>query len=212
VSRRVRAVAVGLACLGLLVGCGLPADDAVHTVKAQDVPYGLLEPPPTPTPAASSATAKRESQPELYLLGADQLLVGVPAGLEADVRPLPTSQRLVALLGLLETGPTDQQRAQGLGTALTPGVTIRLVSLSDGMAEVQVVASLKDPSADRLPLAVGQLVLTATSLPGVDAVRLLRDGVAAEVPLPGGALTAEPLRRSDYTELVAPEPSASPTR
>jgi hypothetical protein len=79
---------------------------------------------------------------------------------------------------------------------------------------VEVVpASDKGPSPERQPLAVGQVVLTATSVPGVDGVLLDGvDGHPGEMPLPGGALTTRPLRRSDYVELLRPRtPSPTPS-
>ena len=54
-------------------------------------------------------------------------------------------------------------------------------------------------------MAIGQIVLTATSIVGVDRVVFARDGVAVAVPGPsGGGLTAVPLVASDYDGLLAP--------
>lgn len=184
-----------------LVGCGLPQDGTARAVDPKQVPYGLMRSDP-PAPASSrSKSIDRTDQARLYLLGPDDQLVGVPAGVG---RPLGTGARLTALFALLARGPDETQRGQGLSTALSPGVQIQLRDLSGGVARVQVVAGLKDPSADRLPLSIGQLVLTATSLRGVDSVVLERDGAPVEVPLPGGALTSAPLTRSDYASLVKP--------
>jgi spore germination protein GerM len=83
-------------------------------------------------------------------------------------------------------------------------------ALVDGVADVEIRTTVEDPAADRVPLAVGQIVLTATSFPGVDAVRLLRDGRAVPVPVVGGALTAEPVRASDYSALLR-RPGATAT-
>jgi len=58
-------------------------------------------------------------------------------------------------------------------------------------------------SADRLPLAVGQLVLTALSVQGVDRIRLVRDGQLIGAPLPGGQQTTDPLVAADYASLLA---------
>ena len=69
--------------------------------------------------------------------------------------------------------------------------------MADGVALVEF-----DPAtsltADRLPLAMGQLVLTVTSAPGIEAVQVGAAGEAVEVPLPGGALTDRPVTADDY--------------
>ncbi|HZB21324.1 MAG TPA: GerMN domain-containing protein, partial [Blastococcus sp.] len=62
--------------------------------------------------------------------------------------------------------------------------------------------------------AVAQLVLTATSLQGVDAVQLTIGGEPVEAPLPTGELTSAPLTAADYavflTAAEAPSPAAVP--
>ena len=58
--------------------------------------------------------------------------------------------------------------------------------------------------------AVGQIVLTATSVPEVRRVRLTRDGEPVEAPLPDGELTSDPLTARDYADFLVP-PTPSPT-
>ena len=80
--------------------------------------------------------------------------------------------------------------------------------MTERVARISVVPSEKPPTADRLPLAVAQIVFTATSAEGVDRVQLLRNGRIIEVPLPGGARTSAPVGAGDYLELLtgSPEP------
>jgi hypothetical protein len=82
-------------------------------------------------------------------------------------------------------------------------VRLDLVDVVDGTASIQITPSSQSPSADRLPLAVGQLVLTVTSVDGVDRVTFLQDGAPIEAPLPGGARTAQPVTAADYSSLLA---------
>ena len=198
-----RLALAALLSLAALASCGLPTDDGARPLDSREVPYGLLRSvPPATTPPAKLKSAP-VAQAQLFLLGPQDQLVAVPPGVQDP--PAAPYERLTALLARLEKGPDEQQRAQGLSTALSPGVQIDLLSLTGrGVAQVQVVAGLKDPSADRLPLAIGQLVLTATSVAGVHAVQLVRDGAPVEVPLPGGALTSQPLSQNDYDQLVNP--------
>ncbi len=188
-----------VAAATVLSACGVPHGDQARAVDPKEVPYGLLQSNPPASTEPELKGSVRAEPARLYLLGSQDQLVGVPAGVG---RPLSTTARLAALFALLERGPDDSQRSQGLSTALSPGVRIQLQDLADGTAQVQVDAGLKDPTADRLPLAIGQVVLTATSLGGVDAVQLVRDGAPVEVPLPGGALTSAPLTRADYASLL----------
>jgi spore germination protein GerM len=199
---RVVVTVVAALAFGSLASCGLPHDGAARSIDPHDVPYGLLESDPPALVTPELKRSSQESATQLYLLGPHDQLVGVPATLD-DLGGSPSAQ-LALLLSRLSQGPTDQQRAEGLGTALSPGVSIELRDLTDSVAQVQVQAGLKDPTADRLPLAIGQLVLSATSVRGVEAVQLVRDGAPVEVPLPGGALTSAPLTRADYAPLLTP--------
>jgi spore germination protein GerM len=208
--RRTAWCAAVVAAVAVLAGCGLPQDGEARAVDARSVPYGLLGPVATEAPTVTTLERAPSTQPRTYLLGPDEALEPVPAPVDLS-QVVDTPKVLAALFELLAAGPTEAQRAKGLSTALAPGVQITVVAVHEGLVDVQVDASPKDPSADRLPLAIGQLVLTATSVEGVDGVRLLRAGVPVEVPLPGGALTSSPLRRSDYRELVVPATPTAPT-
>ena len=55
-------------------------------------------------------------------------------------------------------------------------------------------------------------MLTATSVPGVDSVRLTFAGEPVEAPLPSGQLTSDPLTEQDYDAVLTapPSPSAVP--
>ena len=63
------------------------------------------------------------------------------------------------------------------------------------------------PSGAASRRAVAQIVLTATSVPGVDAVLLTLDGDPVEAPLPSGELTSAPLTETDYEPLLVAPPS-----
>ncbi|WP_432537954.1 GerMN domain-containing protein [Kineococcus arenarius] len=196
------ALAAGLLAAGLLAGCGAPAEGQVREIGPTEVPYGLLDPPPEPT-ADSSATAEAGSGPRVYFLQGDALLA-VPLGTATS----DSTDHLDALLQRLSAGPGRQERADGLSSALGTDVQLRATDLAGGTARVAVTGLAQNIAADRLPLAVGQVVLTATTAPGVDSVQLVRDGKVLEVPLPGGEQTAGPLTAADYTSLVGSDRTA----
>jgi len=188
------------AALLLPCACGLPRDGVATSVPPTAVPYNLLSPAPSDTSSSSPAPTERTTAPHLYLVNVDDELVPVRMPVAARGLDPVESQ----LLGLLTAGPTERQRRLGLASALTPGTRIRLVGTDGGTATIEVQRGPQEPSADRLPLAVGQLVLTATSVQGITAVQLTREGRPVEVPLPGGALTSAPLTAADYAPLVVP--------
>lgn len=187
-SGLVGAVLVALA----LVACGAPTGSPAQTIGS--VPYDLAAPSTSARPTAT-ATPSRGSQ--VYLLRDEMLVPASPAPEGAGVR-----DTAVRALEQLVARPDDQDRTAGLSTALGPDVSLSLVDLANGRATVDIRAGEQAPGAGRLPLAVGQVVLTLTSIDGVDEVVLTSDGTPIAAPLPGGALTAQPLRAGDYAELT----------
>ncbi|MGH8893721.1 MAG: GerMN domain-containing protein [Actinomycetes bacterium] len=196
-SRVARAVAA-FSTAFVLASCGVPQDGATRALDAGDVPYRLLDEAAGHS-ADPSVSGPLVTVPQVFFLDGDERLVPQPQPMAASgLEPV-----VGALLGRLATGPTEQQRGRGLGSALGPGARLRLLQVTDGLASVEVTPSQQSPAADRLPLAIGQVVLTAASVDGVDRVLLVRDGQPLEAPLPGGERTSEPLTPSDYTDLLA---------
>lgn len=199
-----RAVAAFVALLAL-AGCGVPTGGEPEVIPATKVPFGLAS--PTPSAQDTGAATPVASSPKVYFLRQDDSLAG--SGRELPPGDTPV-QKLTALLVQLAAGPTDRERAKGLSSALPPTITLSVVSLSHGVATIALGGEGDAPNGDASRREVGQLVLTATSLPGVDAVLLSRDGQPADALLPSGALTTEPLSAADYTVLTTPSPAASP--
>ncbi len=198
-GRAVRAVLLAALAVAL-VACGVPRSTEPQAVPDERVPYRLLAPspaaPPSPTPQEPRVPL---TVPQVYFVESEEL-VPVPVPLEAS-----GAEAVVRLLlERLAAGPTEIERARGLDSALGFGLGLGLASLADGVATVELVGAIEPPSADRLPLAVGQIVLTATSVEGVDAVVLLRDGAPVNIPLPGGEQVTGPVTATPYFPLLAP--------
>lgn len=201
---RVLCAATLLALAVLLpTGCGVPEDGTTRTVKSGDVPHKLLDPADNDAPSATP-TGPLVALPHIYLVGQDRQLVPQDQPLEASgLEPL-----LSDLLAALSAAPTERQRARGLSSALEAGTGLRLLRVTHATARIEVGESAGP--ADRLPLAIAQIVLTATSVIGVDSVLLFQDGEAVEAPLPGGELTSRPLNPDDYVTLLASPAASSP--
>jgi hypothetical protein len=180
-----------------LAGCGVPTGSPPERIAASDVPYGLAAPTPSTAPAEPSPAAADD--PRVYLVTAQERLV--PRG--RDVGAGPRADRLSDLLAELANGPTEEERAEELSTALRPEVTLAVESLDDGVATVDITGAEGAQSSEESRRAVAQIVLTATSLPGIDAVLLTADGEQVEAPLPSGELTSRPLTAGDYAVLLA---------
>ena len=183
-----------------VTGCGVPAAGTTRLVDDGDVPYRLLEASPSAPAPSTAPPGEAVTVPQLYLVDPDGLLRAQPIEVEAG-----TAMHVEdAVLAALATGPTDVQRAAGLSSALGPEVRLRVIDLVAGTARVDIQVAVGGPSADRLPLAVGQIVLTTTSVQGVDRVVLVQDGQPLPAPLPDGEQTSDPLEASDYASLLAP--------
>lgn len=198
-TRHVLGLLGAAAPLVLLGACGLPSGGQAQRVAPQDVPYGLLAPSPSPT--STTVPASPTSSATIYFVDDTQLLfpLSVRVG-DAALQPLVQS-----LLNRLAVGPTDRERARGLLTDLGPGASLIVRSIRDGTAYIEVQAAVQDPSPGRLPIAIGQIVLTATSVVGVERVSFVQgDGSAVNVPAPpAGDSTTMPLVADDYTTLLA---------
>lgn len=192
------ATSTALLLLGALSGCGLPGGTDVRTVDDDSVPYRLLEPEePSDAPTADGAAPR--GAPVVFWLRRDLHLV--PTASTAACAD-PTEEVVSDLLDVLESPPDEGERSSGRSSGVPPSSDLDLVEIEDGEALV-ALRPATSITADRLPLAVGQMVLTVTSAPGVDSVRLSIDGDVVQVPLPGGALTSRSVTADDYAGLVA---------
>lgn len=215
-----------LVLVAALAGCGVPGPGS-ERVPPSEVPSGLRGPAPARGPGGggeperttgSGATAAllAARAPSVYLLDTEDVLVAVPlepsrattapAQAPPGAAPLGDDEATVLatrLLRSLARSPTADQRDQGLSTALSPGVPASLVDVVGGTARVALRQPDRDPAADRLPLATGQVVLTVTSVPGITHVRLLRGREPTAVVLPGGARSDGPVTALDYADLLA---------
>jgi spore germination protein GerM len=190
-----------LAAVITLTACGVPTGGAPSTIPASEVPYGLAAPRSTTPPATSSPA--RGDRPRIYLIDHDGVLVASGRSVSGD----SPQDRLADLLRQLAAGPSGGERDDALTTSLPPGIRLTVTAFDGGTATVDLAGTDQAPTGKQSRRAVGQIVLTATSLPEVHAVRLTRDAQPLEAPLPSGRLTAEPLTADDYGALLVAQPS-----
>jgi spore germination protein GerM len=191
---------LAVAVLLTVTGCGLPDEQRNRTVEAASVPYNLLTPPEQGRGDATAGPAVPRGVPVAFWLRRDDRLTPARVGTTCED---PTAEVVEDVLGTLAEPPTSEERSAGWTSAVPPSARLELVALEDGVAVVDLdPVALGD--AERLPLAVGQLVLSVSSAPGVDGLRLVTSGETVDVPLPDGALADRPVTADDYVELLPP--------
>jgi hypothetical protein len=183
--RRLPGIA-GILTAVLLAGCGVPTESAPRPIDPPVV-FDSTDAPTAPASAPAGATVER-----LYLVRANQL-VAVDRALDS---PPDLSRQLADLL----SGPTEQERASGVVSALAGTDLVMGARHSRRTAIVDVAKpSIRTDEV----LAYGQIVCTLAARDDVDAVRFVQDGRALEVPRADGSLTAGPLAFADYQALIA---------
>lgn len=189
-------VTLGIALVVLATACGVPNDSAPREIDAQNVPFSLL----APTGGATSTTAPSALAPmsrvTIYLADAEGDLVPV----QREVQAPGTLRKAIEVL---LRGPTTDE-ADTLRTAITSAT--RLLHISgpeDGLVIIDLSHQLLDVTGRQQILALAQVVYTATSRRNVERVLFRIDGEPIEVPTGDGTLTAEPLDRLRYSELIA---------
>jgi hypothetical protein len=183
--RRWLVVAVAIAVAG---ACGVGAGD-VQTIEADGVPFDLLAPPEPSVPVTTSADTN-----VVYLVRAERIVPVARPGLRLEPEALTTE-----VVG----GPTSEETAAGLRTAITDPAMIEEVTRDGETVSVQFADSFAEmPPNDRL-LAVAQLTFTLTELSGVEAVEFLRGTEPLGVPRPDGTVSEGPVRRRDFVSLTA---------
>ena len=183
--------------LGALAGCGVPSDDAVRVIDDAAVPYELLE---TPEQAPASTPAPEQSlSPHLYWVDTTEHLVARTA---ASYCVATRAEVVEEILEQLVAGPPEEDRIAGIGTALPPEEWVTLRDLDGDTARLQVAPN-DAIGAGRVTLAAAQVVLSVTSIAGINRVELLRGDEELQVPLPDGELATGPLGVSDYAALLA---------
>ncbi len=118
-----------------------------------------------------------------------------------------TPRVATAALDALLAGPTKSERAAGLSTEIPDETRLIGVSITSGVARVDLTSEYETGAGSRsLRLRLAQVVYTATQFPTVKAVRFLIDGTPVNVFSGGGIVLGRPVGRSAYRSLA---PSAS---
>ncbi|HKY75324.1 MAG TPA: GerMN domain-containing protein [Acidimicrobiia bacterium] len=184
------------AVVATLAACGIPQDKEPTTT-----PGGVVMPAVAPSAAAPPGGRAGPSPGEVdlavFLVRADHLEKVV-----RDARRDDLTRTLTVLLA----GPTEAELAAGIRTAISPQTELRSARLDGDTAVVDLSAAFVEVGGQEQILAVAQVVLTATAVPGVGRVRFLLEGQAVEIPRADGTLGSESLGAADYERLLSAAP------
>ncbi len=183
-----RRTALLLAALTLTVGCGVPEDDRPRALDPSVAPFQAYVPEAAPEPQGDRPVA-------LFLVRADRL--------QRTERRIETPAPSRVLRQLLE-GPTSQELAAGLTTAIPATVTLEGLSMSSDIAVVSLAGLQQEQIRTDQLTAFAQIVATLDDLPGIEGVRFRSGGADLEVPRGDSSLTDGPLKAADYAELLSP--------
>ncbi len=175
----------------MLLGCGVPSEDRARSVPPDMIPSSL----PAQGPVASPPGDRESASADVFFVRDGRL---VRVGRQPWEPPL-----LEGAIAALLRGPTADERAEGVRTALTRPVRLA-GTVAAGVPLIDVTASVADVEAEEQILALAQLVFTLTALRGVDGVSFALDGRPVEAPTGDGALKRGPIRRDDFAA-VAPD-------
>jgi spore germination protein GerM len=198
--RATRVVLAGCAALAAFAGCGVDTDGRPRDIQPEERPADAAQ--------ADDGQARPGTGSTVYFLG--------PAN-PGSVAPLTAAGRAgranaTDLLSALFEGPSaTEQDDQGLRTAIPPGTAVRSATVdAQGTLQVDVSAELLLSAGDVLLDAVAQIVFTASSLKGVERIRLLVDGAPQDWPTSSGDSTGEPLTVFDYPDRIPTSQPAYP--
>ncbi len=192
---RVAVVVAALGAAATLAACGVPTDSHPVDLASGDVPFGLVG-----GRAFTDTTLPGPNTPvslvQVYFVSGDRL---VAAG-----RAVPSPATLERSLTSLLAGPTPKEADAGIRSAIGEDTTVLDARVAAGRAAIDLSASFADSEGADQILAVGQLVYTATALPGVGEVSFELAGVPVAVPAADGTLQSEPVTRQQYAPLLVP--------
>jgi len=179
------AAAVAFAAVSI-AACGIPLDAQPETIDVEAVD----------SPENGGPVLGDLSSVSMYLIR-DEVLVPV-------TRDLPSPPSPEGALGSLLDGVTEPEQRANLRTAIPPGTSVIDITADGRVLLVDLSREFASVGGEEEILAVAQIVLTATSIQGVDLVALHLEGLPTNAPVASGALSDDPVGASDYESLVAP--------
>jgi Sporulation and spore germination len=105
-------------------------------------------------------------------------------------------------LQALFSGPTPRELNDDLRTAIPSRTRLVSATPNNDVVTIDVTDPLAELTGSTLVDAIGQIVLTATDVTGVNGVVITVATVVHPWPTAGGELTTDPLTRADFSVLL----------
>jgi spore germination protein GerM len=137
----------------------------------------------------------------VYWIRDDQL---VGATTSSGVAP-----ELTRIVATLERGPGSADDRGAERSAVSRGDVVDEITQDDAQVTIELDDAFAEVAGSDQVLALGQIVMTLTSIPTVGSVVFRQGGRPLDVPLPDGTLVRRPVLRADYASLVAPSETSS---
>jgi len=151
------------------------------------------------TATGSTTTTATETRPVMSSVAVYLLRDGKVSPVRRTIESTPAVAR-AALTELLK-GPTAGERADGLATAIPSGTALRDISLSDGVATVDVDGTFDDGGGSASMLGrVAQIVATLTRFPTIERVAFRIDGEPVQAVGGEGVVVDPPVGRRAIEE------------
>lgn len=185
-ARRSVVTAISGAVVGLLLGaCGFPEDRAAR-------------------PLGTDWTEPRTSDTSVPSVASERVVVWFVHGerLVARSRRIAAPADAEGVVDAVAAGISAAEAALGLRSAIPGAAMVAAASSSGGFVTVRLDPGFLDVPATDQVLALGQLVMSLTGLPGIGRVRFEVAGVAVAVPLPKGGSTSDSVSRDDFQSLT----------
>lgn len=190
--RTIRTLAVISVLALVAAGCG-DDDDTGGTTTTDSPP--TTDDATTTTEAAETTTTTDGAEVtdvSVYLLDGEVLKVGYVRSVEGPGVAAAALEELVA-------GPSADDEALGLATAIPEGTELLDVNIVDNLAVVDLSGEFESGGGTlSMTARLAQVVYTVTQFPSVEQVELQLDGEPIEVFGGEGIIIEEPLTRADF--------------
>lgn len=197
-ARRAGVALAAAAFLLSVAGCGGSDDDSASgpTTTADGASATTTTTPATTSSAVGTTTVPTETAVRsVYFLRGEK--VG-PTGREVG-RGTPAKGALEALL----EGPTPAELELGFSTTIPEGTKLLGVTITDGIATVDLSGSYDDGGGTLSMMGrLAEVVFTLTQFPTVDAVSFRMEGEPVTALGGEGILVEEPIDRTYFADLT----------
>ena len=177
------------ALLVVVTGCSIQPDSSPRDVTIDDADSENID-------AALVADAAGDTA--IFLVG--------PTEPGAQRRLRSTQRRVLEspteVLTVLFDGPTQNELDNRFISAIPPDTVLNSARRASNILYIDVSGSIGDLTDDALVLALGQIVFTASEIPGVELVRLRVDGVDRTWPRGDGQSKIGNLKVYDFPGLA----------